>query len=111
MPKSAAFALTALLMLAACSDSVTLIGADKIAQFKPGSSNQTEIAATLGKPLHTITKADGTKIDQYPTETGKSGGSGFIPDWLGGSDTPESYGMVSFIYTPGGILKDVKTGN
>ncbi len=110
MPRSAAFALATLLLLAACSDAtVNLISADKIAKFKPDTSNQTEVTATLGKPLHTITKADGTKIDQYPTEAGATGGGGIIPSWLGGSDTPESYGMVSFIYSPGGILKDVKT--
>jgi hypothetical protein len=104
-------ALSALLTLAACSDaSVNLISADKIAMFKPGGSTQTEVTANLGKPLHSIQKADGTKIDQYPAEAGAKGGEGFIPSWLGGSDTPESYTMVNFIYSPGGTLKDVQTG-
>ena len=105
---AAATVLTALLLLTACTgNSVTLVSADQIGQFKTGSTNQTEVIATLGKPLHTITEADGTKIDQYPTQAGSSGGS-MIPDWLGGG-APESYGMVSFMYGAGGTLKDVKT--
>ncbi|HTJ63610.1 MAG TPA: hypothetical protein VL899_07345 [Alphaproteobacteria bacterium] len=106
-----AFALSALLLLAGCSDaSVNLISADKIAMFKPGASTQAEVNANLGKPLHSIQKADGTKIDQYPAEAGAAGGSGLFPSWMGGSDTPESYTMVSFIYSPGGNLKDVQVG-
>jgi hypothetical protein len=104
-------ALSALLMLAGCSGaSVNLISAEKINMFKPGASTQTEVTANLGKPMHAIQKADGTKIDQYPAEAGAKGGAGLIPSWLGGG-TPESYSMVSFIYSPGGTLKDVQTGN
>ena len=96
--RSLLFVLPALLLtLGACTDnSATLISADKIAQFKVGTSNQTEVVANLGKPMHTIQEADGTKIDQYPTEAGASGGS-FVPDWLGGGG-PTRYGMVSFTY-------------
>jgi hypothetical protein len=101
-------AFAVLLLASACTDnSVTLVSSDKIAAFKAGSTNQTEVVATLGKPLHTIIEADGTKIDQYPTEAGASGGS-IIPDWLGGG-APQSYGMVSFLYGSGGTLKDIKT--
>jgi hypothetical protein len=102
--------LTVLLSLTACGDSVTLISADKISGFKPGSTNQTEVVAALGKPLHTIQEADGTKIDQYPAETGAKSGGGVLPDWLGGSDTGGAYNMISFEYTPGGILKDIQGG-
>jgi hypothetical protein len=102
------FVLPALLALGACTDnSPNLISADKIAMFKTGTSNQTEVVANLGKPLHTITEADGSKIDQYPTEAGATGGS-FMPDWLGGGG-PTRYGMVSFTYGPGGTLKDVSS--
>jgi hypothetical protein len=108
MPRSLAFIVPALLMLSACTDnSATLISSDKIAQFKTGTSNQTEVIATLGKPMHTISEADGSKIDQYPTEAGASGGS-IVPSWLGGG-APERYGMVSFVYGAGGVLKDIKT--
>jgi hypothetical protein len=101
-------ALATLLTLGACTDnSATLISADKIAQFKVGTANQTEVVANLGKPLHTITEADGSKIDQYPTEAGATGGS-FLPDWLGGGG-PTRYGMVSFTYNAGGTLKDVSS--
>jgi hypothetical protein len=107
MPRSLTFVFPAmLLLLGACTDnSAKLITAEQIAMFKTGSSNQTEVVATLGKPIHTVSEADGTKIDQYPTEAGASGGS-MIPDWLGGG-APSRYGMVSFTYTAGGVLKDV----
>ncbi len=105
-----AAALTALLLLTGCSDSVKLISADATANFKPGSTNQTEVVAALGKPLHTIQEADGTKIDQYPAEAGAKSGDGFLPDWLGGDSTGGAYAMISFEYTAGGILKDMKTG-
>ena len=108
MPRSLALIVPVLLMLGGCTDnSATLVSADKIAQFKPGTSNQTEVVATLGKPLHTISEADGNKIDQYPTEAGAAGGS-VVPSWLGGGG-PERYGMVSFVYGPGGVLKDIQT--
>lgn len=105
-----AAALTALLALTACSDSVNLISADKISGFKPGSTNQTEVVAALGKPIHTIQEADGTKIDQYPAAEGSKSGSGFMPDWLGGTSTGGAYSMISFEYSPGGILKDIHGG-
>lgn len=109
MPRSLPFVLPALLLLSsACTDnSPTLISADKISMFKTGTSNQTEVVATLGKPIHTISEADGSKIDQYPTEAGAIGGS-FMPEWLGGG-APTRYGMVSFTYGAGGVLKDVNT--
>jgi hypothetical protein len=102
-----AAALTALLLLTACSDSAKLISADG---FKPGSTNQTEVVAALGKPIHTIEEADGSKIDQYPAEAGSTSGSGIWPEWIGGTSTGGAYAMISFEYTPGGILKDIKTG-
>ena len=102
-----AFALT--LLLAGCSSSVDMVSADKVATFKPGSTNQAEIVAELGKATHTITEADGTKIDQYPYAGSSSGGS-IVPGFLGGSSSPNSYGMVSFKYGPGGVLKSVDTG-
>jgi hypothetical protein len=99
-----------LLAIAGCSSSVDLVTPDKIADFKPGTTNQTEIAATLGKPVHTITEADGTKIDQYAYAGGASSGGSIVPDFLGGSSAPNRYGMVSFAYGPGGVLKSVDTG-
>jgi hypothetical protein len=105
-----AAALTALLLLTACGDSVKLISADAVGGFKPGSTNQTEVVAALGKPIHTIQEADGTKIDQYPAEAGSKSGSGFWPEWIGGTSTGGAYAMISFEYTPGGILKDVQSG-
>jgi hypothetical protein len=102
--------LIALLALTACGDDVNLISSDKISGFKPGSTNQTEVIAALGKPLHTIQEADGTKIDQYPAEAGAKSGSGIIPDWLGGTSTGGAYNMISFEYSPGGILKDIQGG-
>jgi hypothetical protein len=109
-----AAALTALLLplvtLAGCGDSPNLISADKISNFKPGSTNQTEVVAALGKPIHTIQEADGTKIDQYPAEAGAKSGSGIVPEWLGGTSTGGAYNMISFEYTPGGILKDINGG-
>ena len=105
-----AVVLTALLLLSACGDDVNLISSDKISGFKPGSTNQTEVVAALGKPLHTIQEADGTRIDQYPAEAGAKSGSGMVPDWLGGTSTGGAYNMISFEYTPGGILKDIQGG-
>jgi len=102
--------LTTLLLLTACGSDVTLISADKVSSFKPGSTNQTEVVAALGKPLHTIQEADGTKIDQYPAEAGAKAGSGFVPEWLGGTSTGGAYNMISFEYSPGGILKDIQGG-
>jgi hypothetical protein len=109
MKSKTATALVFMLLLAGCSDSVTLISQDKIAEFKPGTTSQAEIAAALGKPIHTMVEADGTKIDQYPFDNGKGGGS-MMPSFLGGSSTPDSYGMVTFTYTTTGILKTVDTG-
>ena len=103
-------ALTALLLLTACGDSAKLISSDSISGFKPGSTNQTEVVAALGKPIHTIQEADGSKIDQYPAEAGSTSGSGFWPEWIGGTSTGGAYAMISFEYTAGGILKDMKTG-
>ncbi len=102
--------LAAIMTLAACSDSVDLVSPDKVSGFKPGTTNQTEIVATLGKPIHTVTEADGTKIDQYPYGGGAVGGGSIIPSFLGGDDTPSKYGMISFYYGGGGVLKDIKTG-
>ncbi len=111
-----AAALTALLLLTAplsltgCGDSAKLISADEISGFKPGTTNQTEVVAALGKPIHTIQEADGTRIDQYPASAGATSGSGMVPDWLGGTSTGGAYSMISFEYTPGGILKDIHGG-
>ena len=105
-----AAAVTALLLMTACSDSAKLISADAVSGFKPGTTNQTEVVAALGKPMHTIVEADGTKIDQYPAEAGAQSGSGFLPEWMGGESTGGAYSMLSFEYSAGGILKDVKTG-
>ena len=102
--------LTALMALTACGSDVNLISSDKVSGFKPGTTNQTEVVAALGKPLHTIQEADGTKIDQYPAESGSKSGSGFWPEWMGGTSTGGAYNMISFEYTPGGILKDVQGG-
>ena len=102
--------LTFLMALTACGDDVNLISSDKISGFKPGSTNQTEVVAALGKPIHTIQEADGTKIDQYPAEAGAKSGSGMIPDWLGGTSTGGAYSMISFESSPGGILKDIHGG-
>lgn len=103
-----AAALTLMLALAGCADTPTLVDEDQIAGFKPGSTNQTEVVAALGKPTHTIQEADGTKIDQYPYAVGASGGgSGIVPDFLGGESSPASYRMVTFTYTPNGVLKDI----
>ena len=101
--------LTLTLLLAGCSDSVTMISQDKIAAFKPGTTSQAEVAAALGKPVHTIVEADGTKIDQYPFDNGKGSGS-IVPSYVGGSSTPDSYGMVSFTFGATGILKTIDTG-
>lgn len=98
-------ALLTMLFVAGCSDSVTLVTASEIDAFKPGSTNQTEVIATLGKPYHTITEADGTKVDQYPYAGGATGG-GIMPSFLGGSSA-SSYRMVSFVYGAGGVLKSV----
>jgi hypothetical protein len=105
-----AAALTALLLLTACGDSPNLISADKLSEFKPGSTNQTEVVAALGKPIHTILEADGTKIDQYPAAAGAKSGSGMLPDWMGGTSTGGAYSMISFEYSPGGVLKDIHGG-
>lgn len=100
----------AFLALCACSSSPDLVTPDKIAGFKTGSTNQTEIVAALGKPIHTISEADGTKIDQYPYAGGATGGGSIIPSFLGGGSAPDKYGMVSFSYGAGGVLKAVDTG-
>ena len=103
-----AAALTLMLVLAGCADTPTLVSEDQISSFKPGSTNQTEVIAALGKPTHTIQEADGTKIDQYPYEVGASGGgSGIIPDFMGGEASPASYKMVTFTYASNGVLKDI----
>ena len=98
-------ALTATLLLAACGSSVDLVSADSVAKFTPGKTNETEVVGELGKPLETITEADGSKIEQYAYGPGASGGS-MWPDWMGGSG-PNAYRMVSFVYGPGGTLKQI----
>jgi hypothetical protein len=103
-------AVAGFLLLCACSSGPTLVTADKIAGFKPGSTNQTEIVAALGKPTHTITEADGTKIDQYPYAGGAVGGGSILPSFMSVDSTPDKYGMVSFSYGAGGVLKSVDTG-
>jgi hypothetical protein len=103
-------AATVFLLLCACSSGPDLVSPEKIAGFKTGSTNQTEIVAALGKPTHTIAEADGTKIDQYPYAGGAVGGGSFLPSYLGGDSTPNKYGMVSFSYGAGGVLKSIDTG-
>ncbi len=94
--------------LAGCSTSVTLVTPEQVGQFQAGKTNQTEVVAALGKPLHTVQEADGTKIDQYPYAGGASGASSsIIPDFLGGSSSAGDYRMVDFFYGPGGVLKDI----
>lgn len=107
---TALLGLTASVSLTGCGTDVNLISSDKVSSFTPGTTNQTEVVAALGKPLHTIQEADGTKIDQYPAETGAKSGTDMIPDWLGGTSTGGAYNMISFEYTPGGILKDIQGG-
>lgn len=106
MPRLIAVTLTTMFLLTACSNSATMVEPDKIAGFEPGKTNQTEIVAALGKPLETISLPDGTKIDQYPYAHGQ-GGSGIMPSFLGGSDHPSTYGMISFSYGPSGVLKEI----
>ena len=102
-------ALTATLLLAACSDSVSLVSADAVGKFTPGKTNETEVVGELGKPLETITEADGSTIEQYAYGPGASGGL-IWPDWLGGSG-PNAYRMVSFVYAPGVTLKEITGAN
>lgn len=83
-----------------------MVSSDQLSKFTPGKTNETEIVGVLGKPLETIVEANGTKIEQYPYAVGASGGSSFVPDWLGGS-SPASYRMVSFVYGSGGVLKSI----
>jgi hypothetical protein len=101
--------LAPLLLLVGCSDDVTLIKADQVAGFEPGKTNQTEVVAALGKPLHTITEADGVKIDQYACAGGATAASdSIIPDFLGGGPSSAGgYRMVDFYYGPGGVLKEI----
>ena len=103
MPRHAT-ALTLALFLLGCSDPIQIVSPGQIESFEVGKTNQTEIAAALGKPSHTIVEADGTKIDQYPYAGGASS-SGFLPELMGGSAHPNRYGMVSFSYAPNGTLK------
>src|ERR1700742_4355780 len=56
MPLKNAIPLAALLALSACGYSADLISPDKVGSFKTGTTNQTEIVAALGKPMHTITE-------------------------------------------------------
>ena len=93
-------------LLAGCSSGPDMVSPDQIAKFTPGKTNEADVVAELGKPLHSITEADGTKIEQYAYEPGASGSS-FLPGFLGGSG-PTSYNMVSFTYGAGGTLKEVK---
>ena len=79
MPRTA-LTLTVLLLLAGCSDSVTMVTADQLTKFVPGKTDETQIIASLGKPLHVVMEADGSKIDQYAF--GNSGGS-ILPSWIG----------------------------
>ena len=99
-------ALAGIALLAGCSSSVEMVSADQVSKFTPGKTNETEVVALLGKPLETVVEADGTKIEQYPSSIGASGGSSIIPDWLGGSSAA-SYRMVSFNYGSGGVLKSI----
>jgi len=101
-----AAAFTVLMLLGGCSATVRMIEPNEIAGFEVGKTNQTEVAAALGKPVHTITEADGSKIDQYAYAGGASGG-GIIPSFLGGGPSRENYGMISFKYGSGGILKEI----
>jgi hypothetical protein len=95
--------------LAGCSGGVTLVKPEQVADFQPGKTNQTEVVAALGKPLHTVSEADGTKIDQYAFATGATSGSDSIwPDFLGGGDsTGGGYRMIDFYYGSGGVLKQI----
>ena len=110
MPKPTALvAALTLLVLVACNDnSVKLVSADELAKFKVGSTNQTEVIAELGKPLHTIVEANGLKVDQYGADAGSSGGDSFLPGFLVGG-APQSYKMISFEYSANGTLKEIKT--
>ncbi|HLG90252.1 MAG TPA: hypothetical protein VKZ79_24035 [Alphaproteobacteria bacterium] len=99
-------ALAGILLLAGCSSSVDLVSSDQVSKFTPGKTNETEVAGELGKPLETITEADGTKIEQYAFSGGATGGS-IVPEWLGGSSA-SSYHMVSFVYGAGGVLKEIR---
>ncbi len=105
MPRSAA-PLILLLALAACTPDVVFVDPDALADFKPGKTNETEVIAALGKPMHVVSEADGTKIDEYPYSHGEGTGS-VIPYWLGGPETPPTYTMLSFQYTSSGVLKSI----
>jgi hypothetical protein len=98
---AAAVILTA--VLTGCTNSVPTASRDQLVKFQPGKTNETEVIGALGKPLETVTEADGTKIDQYPLNAGTAS---FMPSFLGGSDSI-SYDMVSLSFAPNGILKSV----
>lgn len=92
--------------LAGCSSSVDLVSSGDLSRFTPGRTNEIEVVGELGKPLETITEADGTKIEQYAYSAGATGGS-IVPEFLGGSGA-SSYRMVSFVYEKGGTLKEIR---
>ena len=99
-------ALAGIVFLAGCSSSVDLVSSDQVSKFTPGKTNETEVVGELGKPLETISEADGTKIEQYALSAGATGGS-IVPEWLGGSGV-SSYRMVSFVYQRDGTLKEIR---
>ena len=101
---AAALILTA--VLTGCSNSVPTASRDQMDKFQPGKTNETEVIGALGKPLETVTEADGTKIDQYPLNASTAS---FVPSFLGGSDST-SYDMVSFSFGANGVLKSVSSG-
>ena len=105
--KSAILAIAAAVILGGCVSSGTKVSEAQAGQFEKGKSTEADVVAKLGAPSTVVRQSDGTHIDQYTHVQTQARAASFIPVvglMAGGADS--SMSIVSFTFTPDGLLKD-----
>jgi outer membrane protein assembly factor BamE (lipoprotein component of BamABCDE complex) len=110
LPATRTLALLALASLTGCASSGTLVSADQVAQFKAGTTTESEVIDKLGPPNNTSTAPDGSKTDIYMHISHSMHAASFVPVvglFAGGASSNTD--SVTFTFDPHGIMKTVSS--
>ena len=101
---------TIAILTAGCMSSGTKVTSDQLAQFKVGSTTESQVMASLGQPNNVSTLQDGTRIDTYAHTAAHANGASYVPIvglFAGGaSGTTDS---VVFTYDAQGVLRSTSS--
>ena len=103
-------ALAALLLLAGCASSGTMVTEQQAGQFQDGVTTRDQVIAKLGEPNQATLASDGTRTDIYVHVSARADGASFIPvvGLLAGGANSKS-NTATFTYTKDGVLKSAAT--